>query len=224
MVKLFIDTGKLSIKKKLLLKKLVHFELIIFDLDNTIYPMIYYDYLNFKNIANYVVQQKFFKKKTITDYLLKKKYFEKSSEKLFNIFIKEFNLKNIIKEKKILNLYQNFKVRKKFKCPNLLNIINQLNKYNRKIMIITEGHFNRQNNKIKMLKLNKIIDYKIILDGKKNKHYKPSIKGVSKYLKLIKSKKTVYIGDSDKDRVMSKYLSSKFYFFDISKFVKFKNL
>ena len=47
MEKHIIDIGKLSDKKNIL-KLLYNYELIIFDLDDTIFPLIYYDKIIFK--------------------------------------------------------------------------------------------------------------------------------------------------------------------------------
>ena len=53
-------------------------------------------------------------------------------------------------------------------------------------MIVTEGNYSRQKTKIKLLKLNKLVNYKVILDGKRNRALKPSTKGLKKYKKLLK--------------------------------------
>ena len=87
-------------------------------------------------------------------------------------------------------------------------------------MLITEGNKRRQRNKIKSLGIENIFDYKIILDGKYNRKYKPSMKGVAKYIKLFHMYKPIYLGDSENDKKLSDKLNIKFYKFDISKFLK----
>ena len=65
-----------------------------------------------------------------------------------------------------------------------------------------------------------LFDYKIILDGKYNRKYKPSMKGVKKHIKLFKMYKSIYLGDSQKDKKLSNKIKTKFYKFDISTFLK----
>ena len=89
-------------------------------------------------------------------------------------------------------------------------------------MLITEGNKIRQQNKIKSLGIDKVFDYKIILDGKNNKNFKPSDSGIKKYLHIIRKNKSIYLGDSIKDELLSKKLNVNFYHFDISKIIKKK--
>lgn len=78
----------------------------------------------------------------------------------------------------------------------------------------------RQNNKIKSLGIENLFDYKIILDGKNNRKYKPSVVGLKKYLKIIKKNSSIYLGDSIKDKQISKKLNINFYYFNMSKFIR----
>ena len=58
MEKHFIDIGKLFKKKKIIFNHLVKYDLIIFDLDNTIFGTYFYDLENFKNIS-YILKNRF---------------------------------------------------------------------------------------------------------------------------------------------------------------------
>ena len=148
------------------------------------------------------------------------KFKKKNNSRLFYLFLKEFNLDKIISEKQLVNYYQNFKLIKNFKPPSLINIIKDLKKNKKKLMLITEGNKRRQINKIKSLGIESLFDYKIILDGKYNRKYKPSMKGVKKHIKLFKMHKSIYLGDSQKDKKLSNKIKTKFYKFDISTFLK----
>ena len=216
MEKHIIDIGKLTIKKKKILKYLHNYNLIIFDLDNTVFPLFYYDKIIFKKISQKINKQTNIQNKKLFNYLIYNK-FRKNKERLFYFFLKEFNLNKVVSEKKLVNYYQNFKFIKNFKPPSLINIIKDLKKNRKKLMLITEGNKRRQMNKIKSLGIENLFDYKIILDGKYNRKYKPSMKGVTKYIKLFKMYKSIYLGDSQKDKKLSNKLNIKFYKFDIIK-------
>ena len=82
MEKHFIDTGKLSKKKKIIFNHLIKYDLIIFDLDNTIFGTYFYDLENFKNISNILNNNFNLNKKEVISFLLKNKYFSKNKKKI----------------------------------------------------------------------------------------------------------------------------------------------
>ena len=220
MTKFIIDTGKLSNNKKQLLNILNKFKLVIFDLDDTIFPLYCYDIIVFRNLIKKISQKNKINKKKAFNYLVTEKHFKKSKQKLFSIFLKKFNLVNKVSEKSLVNFYQNHSIIKNFRPPSLKNLIKNLKKKNIKLLLITEGYMKRQNNKIKSLGIENLFDYKIILDGKNNRKYKPSVVGLKKYLKIIKKNNTIYLGDSKKDKQISKKLNISFYYFNISKLIR----
>ncbi len=220
MTKFTIDTGKLSKSKKKILNILKKFELVIFDLDDTIFPLYYYDKIIFKNLVRKINRRHGINIKKAFNYLLAKKFVEKSKKKLFYEFLKKFNLEKKISEQSLVNFYQNYSLIKDFKTPSLKNLIKKLKKNNIKLMLITEGYMKRQKNKIKSLGIENLFDYKIILDGKNNRKYKPSVVGLKKYLKIIKKNNSIYLGDSEKDKKISKKLNISFYYFNMSKLIR----
>jgi FMN phosphatase YigB (HAD superfamily) len=220
MEKLIIDTGKLLKIKKKFFNILINYELIIFDLDDTIFPLYYYDKIIFDKIALKISKKFNINRLKLFKFLLLSKYFNKKEKKLFNIFLKKFNLSKFLSEKKLVQFYQNYPKIKNFKPPSIIDLIKKLKKRKKKLMLITEGNGIRQQNKINSLGVEKLFDYKIILDGKYNRKYKPSSNGVKNYLKIINMKKSVYLGDSDKDKKLSDTLNVKFYKFDISRLLK----
>ncbi len=220
MEKYIIDIGKLLIKKKKIRKNLSKYKMILFDLDNTIFPLYYYDKIIFKKMSENLSKKTNIKSEKLFDYLIYNKFKKKNNKRLFYFFLKEFNLNKVVSEKQLVNFYQNFQFIKNFKPPSLIDIVKDLKKNRKKLMLITEGNKRRQRNKIKSLGIENIFDYKIILDGKYNRKYKPSMKGVAKYIKLFHMYKPIYLGDSENDKKLSDKLNIKFYKFDISKFLK----
>ncbi len=220
MTKFIIDIGKLSKSKKKILNILKNFELVIFDLDDTIFPLYYYDKIIFKTLIRKINRKHRININKAFNYLIAKKFVEKSKQKLFYEFLKKFNLEKKISEKSLVSFYQNYSFIKNFRTPSLKNLIIKLKKENIKLMLITEGYMKRQNNKIKSLGIENLFDYKIILDGKNNRKYKPSVVGLKKYLKIIKKNNTIYLGDSKKDKQISKKLNINFYYFNISKLIR----
>ena len=220
MTKFIIDIGKLSKSKKKILNILKNFELVIFDLDDTIFPLYYYDKIIFKTLIRKINRKHRININKAFNYLIAKKFVEKSKQKLFYEFLKKFNLEKKISEKSLVSFYQNYSFIKNFRTPSLKNLIIKLKKENIKLMLITEGYMKRQNNKIKSLGIENLFDYKIILDGKNNRKYKPSVVGLKKYLKIIRKNNSIYLGDSEKDKKISKKLNINFYYFNISKLIR----
>ena len=60
----FIDTGKLIININKLRIQLKEYEKIIFDLDDTIFPLFFYDKIVFKKLANLLKKDVELKQKT----------------------------------------------------------------------------------------------------------------------------------------------------------------
>ena len=222
MEKHIIDIGKLSIKKKNILKYLHNYSLIIFDLDNTIFPLYYYDKIIFKHIAKELSTKLKINRTDLYNFLIYKKFVKKTNKKLFNLFIKHFKLSNKISEKRLVKFYQYYSKISNFNPPSIIDILKKIKNKKKKLMLITEGNSVRQKNKIKSLGIEKLFDYIIILDGKYNRKYKPSTNGIKKFLKIIKMNSSIYLGDTHNDKKLSSLLGSKFYYFDISKFIKFK--
>ena len=78
MVKFTIDTGKLLKDKKKLLGILKNYNLVIFDLDNTIFPLYFYDKIIFKNLVKKINRNKNINNKDIVEFLILKKHFNNS--------------------------------------------------------------------------------------------------------------------------------------------------
>ena len=186
---------------ELKLNILNNFKIIIFDLDDTLISISKYDELVFKKICEDLIKNKIQKKKIFD----KLKFLRKKELKIFrriNIFDKIFHNKNSKLAVKIYNSYfpNSFKIKKK----NLI-ILKNLKKKKKKLYLVTNGNKKRQKNKIKKLGIFKYFDKVYILDGNKKK-FKPSTYSLSSLKKIIKSKKTVMIGDSKIDEQFAKKL------------------
>ena len=214
----FIDTGKLIININKLRIQLKEYEKIIFDLDDTIFPLFFYDKIVFKKLANLLKKKFRLDSKVIFNFLIEHKYKKKNNNRLFYSLIKNFKLQSSISENDLVDFYQNFKSRKYQKFPTIINLLKELKLKKKILTLITEGHYNRQRNKIEFLKINSLFDQIFILDNRYKRKYKPSIEGL-KRISNYKKFKTVYVGDTEKDRLTAKNLGIKFYKFNISKYL-----
>ena len=217
-MKYFIDTGKLTNSVNKLRIYLEDYEKIIFDLDDTIFPLFYYDKIVFEQLANLLKKKFNLDNKIIFNFLIECKYKRKKDNKLFYRLIKKFDLKEAISENELVDFYQNFKSKKFEQFPTIINLLKELKLKKKKLILVTEGHYDRQRNKIQFLKINSLFDQIFILDNRYRRKYKPSIKGLKK-LNSYKKFKTIYVGDTEKDRLTAKNLGIKFFKFNISKYL-----
>lgn len=213
MKKFTLDIGKLIKNKKKISNLIERFDVIIFDLDETIYPLSLFDQIVFKEIILMLKKKIKLNYNKSYNYLITNK---RTKKKLFDCFIKKFKLK--INKKILVNFYQNFKPKNK-KNITKYTILDILKKYkNKKLFLVTEGHLQRQKNKIAFLGIKKFFKKIIILDGRYNRNLKPSTLGLGKIKKFLNTENTLYIGDSIKDKKLAENLKVNFYKFDISRY------
>ena len=217
-MKYFIDTGKLTKSVNKLRIYLKDYEKIIFDLDDTIFPLFYYDKIVFEQLAKFLKKKFKLDNKVTFNYLIESKYKRKKNNKLFYRLIKRFKLKEVISENDLVDFYQNFKSNKSKQFPTIINLLKELKLKKKKLTLVTEGHYDRQRNKIEFLKIYSLFDQIFILDNRFKRKYKPSIEGLKK-LNSYKKFKTIYVGDTEKDRLTAKNLGIKFFKFNISKYL-----
>jgi putative hydrolase of the HAD superfamily len=181
-------------------KKLTKFDILIFDLDDTVYPQKNYDTPALLSVSKFIQKKTNLKILDIFKKLRKLKKIRRGNPPkfLFNIFFKniEIKYKNFIVAE-CVRLFQSYKCKELKKSKSLKFIIEIL--YKTKILfLVTNGNIERQNNKIKYLGIKKYFRKIFILDGVK-KEAKPSTNNVQslvKFINIYKDFKAVYIGDN----------------------------
>ena len=192
-------------KKKKLFKKIIDYEVIIFDLDNTIYNSSLYEDEVFKIISDYLYKKINIEKKKIFSFLKTKRKKEVISNSKLNIFnsLLKNNKKKYIKT--CIKIFQNYKLKKIDYKKTLYSELKFLNKRKKEMYLVTNGNYNRQFSKIKALKILKFFSRIFILEKKSQQ--KPSLSGVKTLKKIIKNKKCIMIGDSVIDKKFALKLS-----------------
>ena len=186
-----------------LIKRLDNFQIIIFDLDDTIYQQSDYDSAALKSVSIFLTKIIKIKQNIIFKELRKIKPLKrgKTPNLIFNKYLqkkikdKEKLLDTINKSVKLFQCYDCKELRYSKSLYNLLKLI-----YKKKdIFLVTNGNVKRQKNKIHYLNISKFFNKIFILDGVK-KQLKQNTKNVQyliKFLKKNSSKKSVFIGDNN---------------------------
>ena len=190
-----LSMNLLSLKKKLL-----KYEIIIFDLDDTIYAQKNYDSPAILHVSKFISKNLNLNAASVFKRLRKLKKIRRGKPPLllFNNFFKDvkiYNKNHIIL--KCISLFQNYECKELKKCKSLKLLIQNLYK-NKTLFLVTNGNLKRQENKVKHLGIRKYFKKIFILDGLKKKT-KPSIKDVMSLVKFIninKNLKVVYVGDN----------------------------
>ena len=201
--------------------KINPYQILIFDLDNTIYDQNDYDFPAIKKVSIYLSRKINEKQNKIFEKLIKLK--KKKNILIFNKFLKNYNLSdhyssNLIKQS--IKIFQNYRCKELNRSVSLYPLLKSIHK-KKKIYLVTNGNNTRQNNKIKFLKIRKFFRKIYILDGIR-KELKPSIKSVDYIQNLILKnglKNAVFIGDNKSlDRNFAKNLKITFINFNFQKF------
>ena len=171
--------------------------IIIFDLDDTLYNEIEFVKSGFKSVAYYLSKKTQYSQNFI--YLELLKIMNKNGRgQVFNIFVKQFNLKSYYINKCISNYrLHKPKIQIAYKVKKILY---NLRKLNYPLYIVTDGNKIVQNNKIVSLGLKKYIK-KIYITHRYGKIYaKPSTYcfKLIKKIEKVKWNQMIYIGDNPK--------------------------
>ncbi|MDB3983195.1 HAD hydrolase-like protein [Candidatus Pelagibacter sp.] len=210
-----------SIKK--LKEKLQLFNILIFDLDDTIFMQSHYDNPALKNVSKFLSKILDLNSTKIFLDLRKLKKLKRGKHPLlvFDKYLKKKisdnkKLNSIIK--KSVKIFQSYNCDSLNKAPSLKKLIIDLSKQ-KTLFLVTNGNLERQKRKIKHLNLNSFFKKIFILDGVKKKT-KPNIVDVKylvNYLKKKKLKKATYIGDNvDTDKEFAKNLNIRFINFEFN--------
>jgi len=155
---------------------------IVFDLDDTLYDEIDFVRSGFREISNYLGNEKYF------DFMWDE-FLKNGSGKIFNKLIEEFNLN--VSLNKLIEIYR-------FHFPNI-NLPKESKEIlefakNYKTALISDGHYIMQKNKYNALNLN--LDYPIFTDFYHTK--KPELKPFLMVMNKFKDKNYIYISDNPK--------------------------
>ena len=182
-------------------KKLKKFNIVIFDLDNTIYNEDNFIKPSLQKVSRFLSQEMKLEEKMVFFKLMKLKY-KGNDQKIFNSFLSNYKLPN----QKFTNLVKkSVKLYQTYNCKNLENS-NSLKNYLKKLCklktlyLVTNGDYFRQKNKITKLKIQNYFKKIYILDRKRT-DIKPSTKNLGNLKKIIKkegAKYSVYVGDNSK--------------------------
>lgn len=207
------------ISKLQLKKKLKKYQIIIFDLDDTIYPQKNYDNPALLSVSKYLSKKILLDEKKIFLNLRRIKPLRrgKKPNKIFDSFLQKFSKnENKILVKKLVNIFQSYSCTELKNSPSLKKTLCELCIY-KDLFLVTNGNLNRQLKKIKYLGISKYFRKIFILDGVKKK-LKPSINDVNylvKYLNKNKKKKAVFVGDNlVSDKNFAKNLKINFIHFE----------
>ena len=207
------------ISKLQLKKKLKKYQIIIFDLDDTIYPQKNYDNPALLSVSKYLSKKILLDEKKIFLNLRRIKPLRrgKKPNKIFDSFLQKFSKnENKILVKKLVNIFQSYSCTELKNSPSLKKTLGELCIY-KDLFLVTNGNLNRQLKKIKYLGISKYFRKIFILDGVKKK-LKPSINDVNylvKYLNKNKKKKAVFVGDNlVSDKNFAKNLKINFIHFE----------
>ena len=204
----------------ILKKKLSKYKIVIFDLDDTIYPQKNYDSPALFYVSKFISKNINLSAISIFKKLRKLKKIRrgKAPQFLFDDFFD--NIKVDKKKKFILkcvSMFQDYECKELKSSKSLKLLIKNLYK-NKLLFLVTNGNIKRQSKKIKYLGIQRFFRKIFILDGVK-KEIKPSLKNVNSLVRFIKdnkSLKAVYVGDnkvSDKKFAINLKIDFIFYQF-----------
>ena len=206
------------------LKKCIQkYDILIFDLDDTIYNQYRYDNPALKNVSRFLSKTlKLSSEKIFLD-LRKLKKIKRGKHPLlvFDRYLK----KKIFDEKKLniiirksVKIFQSYNCNDLKNAPSLRNLFNSIRK-KKTLFLVTNGNYERQKRKIKNLRINRYFKKIFILDGVKKKT-KPDITNVKylvNYLKKQSYYKSTYIVDNiDTDKKFAENLNINFINFEFN--------
>lgn len=198
--------------------KLKKYDILIFDLDDTIYPQVNFDTPSLQNVSFYLEKKTKIKKDIIFKKLRSLKKIRRGfpPNLIFNKFFYKIKIKN---KKKIIkhciDLFQSYNCKNLNKSKSLKSTLKKFSK-TKILFLVTNGNIKRQRNKINNLLIKNFFKKIFILDGKKFK-LKPStqdVKYLLDYLKKFSFKNAVYVGDNmDSDRKFADNLGIDYIFY-----------
>lgn len=193
-----------------MMKYILDNDLIIFDLDNTLYNENEYLFEGYENIAKYI-ESKYNIRFLNTYTFLKNRFLERGRINLFNDMISYFELdENELSS--ILELLRTYKPKNKFHLfPIMKNFLCEIETSETDYVIITNGNVHQQKNKVENI-LWGILNPKIVYANLiKPKPYPDSfLDYLSKQNKKYQRSKIMLIGDNEIDNDFATNINCKF--------------
>lgn len=175
-------------------------ELIVFDLDDTLYPEVQFVYSGFLAVSDYLASKFNLDKKQIFDFLIFS--FENGNRrKNFDLLIEKFKIPESVN--KLVRTYRNHYPKISL-YPDSKYILEYLKSKTFKVALITDGYPITQFNKIDALRLIRYLDVISVNDISRGES-KLNEKSFLKVLKAlnVQPDKAVYVGDNpEKDFVI----------------------
>ncbi len=187
------------------------YNLIIFDLDNTLYLEKDYLFEVYEKIAEYTEKKYGLSKELSFDFL--KNYFEKKGrENLLDIFIEEKQI-NRNEIGVFLHIMRNISLKRKLDLLHLskIKLMEAISVSN--VCIVTNGNPIQQKNKIKQINWGNIKIKKVYYANEiAPKPSKEIFKNIQKDFRLTNNHKTLMIGDSEVDKDFAKNIGADYVF------------
>lgn len=171
-------------------------KVVVFDLDDTLISEKDYIKSGFEHIA-YIYSDKY-KFNNIEVFNILMALFNENTSNVFNRFYEKMNIEYSIEDiKKDIFEYRNHIPKIQF-FEDVIPTINDLKSKGIKLGMITDGYKETQRNKIKVLDLEKYIDYIIVTDELGREFWKPHQKSfiMMKDYFNVEYNEMVYIGDN----------------------------
>lgn len=171
-------------------------QVILFDLDDTLYDEMQFVKSGFKAVSLYISKDNNIEQKVVYQLLLDVLE-EHGRGKTFDIVLKKLGLYNKKFIPKLVEVYRTHKPNL-FLYPEISNVLSTLRKQGYKLGIITDGNVEVQRNKVEALKIKNFFNCMIFTDEYGIEKQKPNPLPYQKAMEKLEASanEIVYIGDN----------------------------
>jgi len=182
--------------------------ILLFDLDDTLYPEKIYIYQGFWAVAQFIRDN--YGIDCIKSYLDFVSIFKRGSTKVFDDFVDKNRISiNVLL---LINVYRNAK-RKLMLYSEVLDVLKHIRALDNSLVLITNGDSETQRKKINSLKVEKYFDDIFVLDDFGKEYWKPSTLISNKiYNKYDDLNNCIFVGNGQEDLEFAKQAKMKFIF------------
>jgi len=196
------------------------FSLFVFDLDDTLYRETEFLFSAYGEMANYVASRNGGNAEQYKSYLCKS-FVEDGRGRLFDKFIANFHLDEVVNVGSLLHIMREHKCELHL-FPQAKLLLNYLLEAGKQVFILTNGNVEQQQNKVEGLSLPRLypqigVIYSNAIEPK------PSPKGLEQILSQtgISKHRSVFIGDSSTDEQTAK--NAGMCFLDIKNIIDYEH-